>query len=175
MDSALAAFDRLVAEHQRSVLRVCRAILGDEHLGADAAQETFVRLWRRLGAERRPERLDAWLRRVAVTAALDLRRRRAAREEALARAPRREEAAERPPEEGLAARELAERLARALERLPEGQRVVFQLRHSAGLSLAEVAATLGVSLPTVKTQFARACVKLHGALRPFDPQRNDSP
>ena len=51
----------------------------------------------------------------------------------------------------------------------EGQRTVFLLRHEGGLPLAEVAETLGVALPTVKTQFARACLKLQSRLRPYRP------
>ena len=55
-------------------------------------------------------------------------------------------------------------------RLPEGQRTVFQLRHFGCLPLAEVAETLDLALPTVKTQFARACLRLQSALAPHRPQ-----
>lgn len=162
-----AAFEALVAEHGRSVRRVCNAILRDEHLGADAAQETFVRLWSRLREGRAPERFGGWLRRVAVSTSLDLLRRRP-------RAPAAgEDAAPEPtaPDDPLAlaaGRELHERFEAALAGLSEGQRTVFLLRHAGGLRLAEVAETLGLALPTVKTQFARACLKLQARLAPFD-------
>jgi RNA polymerase sigma-70 factor (ECF subfamily) len=183
--SLAASFDRLVAEHQRSVLRISRSILRDEHLGADAAQETFVRLWRSLEAGRAPENSGGWLQRVAVTAALDLRRRRrsrAARERQLAGEPgpsdharARLEAGEpafesrEQPERAVHERELEERFERALATLSEGQRTIFLLRHSGGLTLAEIAETLDIALPTAKTQFARACLRLQAALRPFRP------
>ena len=48
MNGTQSSFQSIVAEHQSTVLRVCRSILHDEHLGADAAQETFLRLWQRL-------------------------------------------------------------------------------------------------------------------------------
>ena len=48
------------------------------------------------------------------------------------------------------------------------QRTVFVLRHSGGLRLREVAETLGLALPTVKTHFARACLKLQTTLAAFD-------
>ena len=79
---ASPAFEALVAEHGRSVRRVCTSILRDEHLGADAAQETFVRLWSRMVEGRAPERFGGWLRRVAVTTSLDLLRRRPEADEA---------------------------------------------------------------------------------------------
>lgn len=168
MSAARAHFERLVAEHERDVLRACRSVLRDEHLGKDAAQEVFVRLWRALGEGRSAERWAAWLRRAAVTVSLDLRRRAAARPLALAEvdatSPRSD------PADSAAARELEARLERALETLPEGQRTIFLLRHEGGYALPEIAATLGVALPTVKTQFARAALKLQCALRPFDPE-----
>jgi RNA polymerase sigma-70 factor (ECF subfamily) len=163
--ASAATFEQLVQRHQREVLRLCRTILRDEHLGADAAQETFVRLWRRLAEGRQPESSSAWLRRVAVSASLDVARSRAAR-------AREREIEETVPERRgavSAEAELEERFERALSVLPEGQRTVFLMRHEGGLKLAEVAETLGVALPTVKTQFARACLKLQEKLAAFRP------
>ena len=73
------------------------------------------------------------------------------------------------PDERASLAELRERLERALRDLPGGQRTVFLLRHEGGLSLREVADTLGVALPTARTQFARACLRLQRGLREFDP------
>ena len=171
MSASQAIFERLVAEHERDVLRVCRSVLRDDHLGLDAAQETFLRLWRQLDEGRTPERSGAWLRRVAITTALDLQRRRSARPEEPAPALEpADERAERRPEQALVSRELRERFERALLTLPDGQRTVFLLRHSAGLPLREVAESLGLALPTVKTQFARACLKLQARLSAFRPK-----
>ncbi len=176
MSAAEVPFERLVAEHQGSVLRVCRSILRDDHLGADAAQETFVKLWRALASERRPERLEAWLRRVAVSASLDrckVRRRSEAR--VRTGEPDAEPALERTPLHELEAGELRERYERALSELSESQRTIFLLRHSGGLSLSEVAETLEIALPTAKTHFARACLKLQAALRAFEPSHLPPP
>ncbi len=179
-------FERLVAEHRGEVLRVCRSILRDEHLGADAAQETFLALWKACAAGNPLERTGAFLRRVAVNTSLDhARRRRARAAEALEPEPRAtghtssssartsgtelaSPAAE--PSANAWRTELRARLERALPALSEGQRTVFLLRHEGCLSLAEVAAALGVELSTVKTQFARACLKLQAHLAPFRPE-----
>ena len=164
--ASLATFEQLVSRHQREVLRLCRTILRDDHLGADAAQETFVRLWRRLEDGREPQSSSSWLRRVAVSTSIDVARSRAARkserEVDLSLAD--------PRTAGAGDAELRERFEKALAELPEGQRTVFVLRHEGGLKLAEVAETLGVGLPTVKTQFARACLKLQEKLAAFRPE-----
>lgn len=175
LESAARRFDELVARNERGVLRLCRAVLRDEHLGADAAQEAFARLWRRLVARDAPalERPEAWLRSAALGAALDLARRREVRTRQEVE-PAAEPAAPAPtPLARAGERELRERLERALEDLSEGQRTVFLLRHEGGLSLREVAELLGLALPTVKTQFARACLRLQARLAPW--RRDDHP
>lgn len=176
--ASVPTFEELVSQHQGEVLRLCRSILRDEHLGADAAQETFARLWRRILEGRPPEKASAWLRRVAVTASLDCARTRVARgkeseiEESLADPHASTSTAQ---ESAASASELADRFERALVELPEGQRAVFLLRHEGGLSLAQVAETLGVAVPTAKTQFARACLKLQEKLVAFRPEKEVSP
>jgi len=67
-------FDELVEQHAPWVFRVCRSILRNEHLGSDASQETFVKLWQRWSRGAVPEHLNSWLRRVAVSTSLDLAR-----------------------------------------------------------------------------------------------------
>jgi RNA polymerase sigma-70 factor (ECF subfamily) len=160
------AFDELVAGHQHEVLRLCRSIVRDEHLGADAAQETFVRLWKRIADGRQPEHTASWLRKVAVTTALDVARRRAVHRSPCDTDVERLTTQEREPSDG----ELIARFEDALSELSEGQRTVFLLRHEGRMTLADVAETLDVSLPTVKTQFARACLKLQTKLARFRPE-----
>ena len=179
MEVATATFERLIEEHGGPVHRVCRAILRDEHLGNDAAQETFVRLWRRLRRYGLPESVGGWIRRAAVSSALDVARRRDVRERTTrtlldSATDATVESRERP-ETVAAGHELRQRLEAALERLPEGQRTVFLLRHDAGLSLREAAEMLGLALPTVKTQFARACVRLQSILSTFAEDEREEP
>jgi RNA polymerase sigma-70 factor (ECF subfamily) len=173
-----AIFNELVAAHERSVFRLCRSILRDDHLGLDAAQETFLRLWRRMARGTAPEPALPWIRKAAVSAAVDLARRRRRQDDATdrlratGRAP--VDSGVRSPGEQAAGNELRARFETALARLAEGQRTVFLLRHDGGLTLAEVAESLGVKLPTVKTQFARACLRLQAALTAFNAQEETS-
>ena len=172
MESAsLEAFGELAVRHRSEVVRLCRSILRDEHLAEDAAQVTFARLWRRIEQGRGPARSGSWLRRVAVSTSVDLARARAGR-------PRETEIDEafpdRAADRGIEA-ELFARFEEALAGLPEGQRTVFVLRHDGGLALAAVAEMLGVAVPTVKTQFARACIRLQEKLGPFRPGKEDGP
>ncbi len=165
-----ATFERLVDEHGGEVFRLCRSILRDEHLGADAAQETFLALWRFLADGGKLARTGAFLRRVAVNTCLDVSRRRRVR-------PEQEDVEETPalaetrgPATRAQGHELHERFERALCDLSFGQRTIFLLRHEGGLSLADVAEILSLSKSTVRTQFARACLGLQARMTHFRPE-----
>ncbi len=60
----------------QSVLRLCRASLGDAQLAEDALQETFLRVWQhRAKAAAFPEaRTRAWIFRIAVNVCRDMKR-----------------------------------------------------------------------------------------------------
>lgn len=174
MPAHQATFDELVDRHGAQVFRVCRSILRDDHLGSDASQETFVKLWQQLSLGALPDHVQGWLRRVAVSTSLDLVRKRQLRAVVAEAAVPEATSSERPLEQASLA-ELERNLGHALTELSEGQRTVFLLRHEGGLALREIANLLGVALPTVKTQFARACLKLQSKLAPFDPDSSEEP
>jgi RNA polymerase sigma-70 factor (ECF subfamily) len=161
-----ASFERLVRDQHAAVFRICRGILRDEHLGADAAQDAFLRLWRHRG--RIPAAgWAAWLRKAAVSAAIDLRRRAALRRTAPFTVAEDVGAPAGPAEPDLVAH-----LERALRLLSASQRTVFLLRHRGGLPLAEIAVVLELAPSTVKTHFARACIKIQEALAAHRPDRS---
>jgi RNA polymerase sigma-70 factor (ECF subfamily) len=63
------------------------------------------------------------------------------------------------------ARDIALRLAAALDRLSPRQRSIFVLRHDEDRSLEEIGAILGLDVGTVKAHMARAVKKLRVELR----------
>lgn len=62
------------------------------------------------------------------------------------------------------AKEVAQRLSAELERLPENQRVAFELIKQEGLSVAEAAEALGTTVAAVKLRAHRAYESLRSAL-----------
>jgi RNA polymerase sigma-70 factor (ECF subfamily) len=72
----LEAYGRLVRETQQMAYAVARGVLRDPALAEDAAQEAFVRAFRRLGALKDPAAFAGWLRRTVITVALNMRRAR---------------------------------------------------------------------------------------------------
>lgn len=71
-----AAFERLVRAMQGHVWRYAVHLLGDAALAEDIAQEVFLRVHRKLGTLRDPERFVPWLLAIARNAAYDAGRSR---------------------------------------------------------------------------------------------------
>jgi RNA polymerase sigma-70 factor (ECF subfamily) len=67
---------------------------------------------------------------------------------------------------------LRERVARALEKLPRGQREAFVLVHLEGLTVVETAEATGRAVGTVKSHLHRALEALRRELADLDPRRD---
>lgn len=154
------AFGVLVGTSIARLEAVARLILRDHELARDAVQETFIRAWRDLPGLRDPDRFDAWLHRLTVNACIDAvrwRRRRPVEIEMLQVGA--------PSVPDLSGR-IADRdqLERGFRRLGTEQRAVLVLHYYVGMSVPEVADTLGVPLGTAQSRLARALAALRAAL-----------
>jgi len=153
-DGDALAFDRLMLETQERVVSLAWRMLGNREDALDAAQETFVRVYRHRRRIRGGEDLMGWIYRIAVNVCRDAGRRRRRSPIVVARAPE--------PAEGARAEQMlleAERRARvleALERLPPRQRAALVLRDLEGLTSDEVARIVGSRPGTVRAQIASA-------------------
>lgn len=140
-----AALDALVAEHYRAVYGVTYRVLGDEELAADAAQDTFIKAIAALASFRGEASLRTWLLRIAANTARSAGRRTTSRRE-VALDPEIRRHSDRVDPAALAVtRTEAERAARALEQLPEKQRLAVSLRIYQDLSHREIGEILGSS------------------------------
>ena len=164
-----AAFQALVERHRSMVYRVAFQFAGNHYDAEDIAQEVFIKVYRSLDRFRQDAQLTSWLYRIAMNACIDHRR----RQRASAVAPFGEEAEqrmlntpeERPgPEDRAYAGELGQVLEGEVQRLPEGQRIVFVMRHHQGLKLNEIADALGLAEGTVKRQLHAAIHRLRRTL-----------
>ena len=71
-----AAFGRLVGATQTMVHAVAFSVLRDAGLAQDAAQDAYLRAFRRIGDLDEPGGFIPWLRRIVITVALNMRRAR---------------------------------------------------------------------------------------------------
>jgi RNA polymerase sigma factor (sigma-70 family) len=151
--------ERFVAEHYPRVVATVAKITGDRQGAADAVQDALVG-YLASSAGLVIENVPAWITAVAANRVRDAHRRRAAEARAFAKIGVSPDAVE----DVRALLDLD--LRDALDRLPPGQRRICELHYLRDLSVDHVAATLGVSPGTVKTQLFRARATLANTLRP---------
>lgn len=162
------AFDELYTTHRHGLWRFIRRSVQS----AAATDDVFQECWSRVIAHRENYRPDArfttWLYRIAHNCCMDHWRkggRRAAREtadeDAVAAAA---DEANPEPLDAVLEGEAGERLAAAIERLPEEQRAAFLLYVEGGLSVAEIGETTGANPETAKSRLRYAVGRLKQAL-----------
>ena len=143
------AFETLYRRYARPVFGLALRRLGDRTRAEEAVQETFTSVWRSAGTYK-PERGPGapWLYAVARNAIVDGAR---SRVDPVA-APHDEPSGDAGPMERAEQSWTSWSVHRALEELPETERVVVELAYWKGLSQSEIAARLQIPLGTVKTR-----------------------
>ncbi len=146
------AFDALYAHTVERVYGVCLRLSGHRPTAERLTQDTYVRVWHKLGTFRGEAAFTTWLHRLAVNVVLNDAReaqRRDGRERALTEADSR-----RP----MRASEPGVRLdvERAIAALPPRARAVLVLHDVEGYKHHEIAELLGIAVGTAKAQLHRA-------------------
>ncbi|HXY47872.1 MAG TPA: RNA polymerase sigma factor [Terriglobales bacterium] len=171
-----AAFEQLVRQYDRAVLRLAVHLTGSQEDGQDIYQDAFLRAYINLPRFRFECSFYTWIYRIVTNLCLDhlrsknLRRRNVFA--AVSRDGRQEEVLnyvpdQRPganPEHSLVGRELRQCILRALAKLSPRERVVFELKHYHGLKLRTVAGILNTTEETIKNTLFRATHKLRTEL-----------
>jgi len=165
------AFEKLVVKYQKRIYSTVRRMVLDHDDTNDIVQDTFVKVYTHLHRFDEQYPFYPWLHRIAINTTLNHQKKRSRRKERFATEgdvefSKVESAGENPMKETLH-RELEDRVAEAMERLPFDQRTVFVLRTSEGLSYQEIGEQLNVSVGTVMSRLSRAREKLRDLLKPY--------
>jgi len=165
------AYRQLYALYKDRVYTVCLRVTGNTEDALDAAQETLVTVARRIGDFGFRSRFSSWVYRIAVNAAIDVRRRRleAPRGQVHTSLGGVEASGAEPgvaseaddPSARAAGQEDQEMVRKALADLNPKFSSILTLRYIEGLSYEELAEVLEINLGTVKSRLNRA----HAALR----------
>jgi RNA polymerase sigma-70 factor (ECF subfamily) len=147
-------FHELYESYSRDVYRFALYLSGDPALAEDVTSETFIRVW----SSPEPVRLatvKAYLLTIARNLCLMERR----------RSVRRRDLDETVPDSHsilreVEARDELNRVLRALQELPEVDRVALLMRVDEDLSYDEIAVALGLPVATVKVKVHRARLRL---------------
>ena len=171
-----AAFEELVRQYDRAVLRLALHLTGSDHEAQDIYQDAFLKAYKNIGNFRFECSFYTWIYRIVTNLCLDQIRKKQVRKED---APVAKDSsgtefdlldqvadgrAGANPERDLMRRELGSRINKALEKLTPRERMVFELKHYQGLKLRTVGEILNTTEETAKNTLFRATQKLRGAL-----------
>ena len=159
------AFGELVTRYQALAARVARFVAPGVDVD-DVVQEAFVKAWYAMPRFSPGAPFKPWICRIAANEAKNQIRSARRRESLVLRetSAGRDDRSVPPPEGQVLAREDAEALVRAMNRLGANDRLVLAYRWLLDLSEAEMADALAVPAGTVKSRLSRAMTKLRTAI-----------
>ena len=167
------AFVELIKRHADTVFLSTYRITGNRQDAEDALQESFLRAFIHMNKFQERSSFSTWLTRIAINSALMiLRKKRSSSEISIDRTdgsagdfetwePR---SPWEDPESRFVRGERHELLRQAIQQLPPVFRDVIELLQAEECSNQEIAQSLGISLPAVKSRLARARKALRTSL-----------
>lgn len=171
----VVAYETLFRAWHARLIGYAAALLKDSALAEDVVQTVFLRIWQNRASFTIRTSLRAYLYTAVRNGALNrIARRRTERDgwqeavqEELAR---RGDALAPTPLDALESADIVAVVRRAIDRLPARRREALILRWNHGLSHAEIARTLGISVKGVENHITRALKSLREQFGDQDPR-----
>jgi RNA polymerase sigma-70 factor (ECF subfamily) len=173
------AFGRLAQQYQRQCAAVALRLLGNTHDAAELVQDALVKAFKSLSQLQQAERFGPWLMRIVTNLALNYRRSRGRRqaislEQPAADAEEGEDLRStiagstlNAPERPLTSAELGGAIQRAIDELPEKQRLSLVMFAIEKMPQKDVAEVLNCSVEAVKWHVFMARKQLRKSLGNF--------
>lgn len=152
---------RLYELYSKAMFNTAYRITGNREEAEDMLQEAFTDCFRNIGSYRTESTFGAWLKTIVINRCISRIRKRETELVYIDDYSRHEVSEEESPETTWPDQTV---IARAVERLPDGYRVVLSLYLLEGYDHTEIAGILGISESTSKTQYLRAKDKLRKIL-----------
>jgi len=174
------AFKRLVDEWQDMVYNTAVGIVQNEDDADDITQDVFIQVYQSVSSFKGESKFSTWLYRIVISKALDhvkkkKRKKRFGFVQSLFGNAQEEEI---HPEEFnhpgvlMENRERAAELFKAMEQLPDSQRIAFTLHKLEAQKHQDIAAIMNISLTAVESLIARAKGNLRKTLNAYYTKTN---
>src|SRR3954469_16248307 len=177
-----SAYDELIGRYQRQAVAVSYRLLGNVHDASEVTQDAFLKAFSSLATLQKPDAFGGWLMRIVSNLSLNYRRSRKTRKAQLplddllgATEAGQSDAAggsdwmaqSGDPVRRLESEEMGRRLQKALQEMPEKQRMAIVLFAIEGRPQKEVAETLECSVEAVKWHVFQGRKKLKDLLKGY--------
>lgn len=168
------AFQLLVEKYQSMVVNTCWGIVHNRSDAEDVAQDVFLEVFRNSASFRGDAKISTWLYRIATNRSLNFIRNNKRRrfiqsiDEAFTGGRNRNseisESQNDQPDHQITGTERTKMLYKAIDRLPEKQRVAFTLSKYEELPYQQIAEIMELSLASVESLIHRAKKNLQSDL-----------
>jgi len=163
-------FRTFVERHQQLVISLVTRMIGSAD-AEDLAQQVFLNVWKSAPRWRPEAKVTTWLLTIAKRLVFNEARRRA-RTRLIPQSEDQEHEPEYPdptpgPDREVLEKELHLAIEKAINQLPEKERLALVLRQYQGMPYEEIAEVLGVSLAAVKSLLFRARNSMKRLLAPY--------
>lgn len=150
------AFRQLFHQHWDNIYGVALMLTKSPTLAEDVVQEVFVKVWIKREEMRAVENFSSFVFVIARNHIFDTLRKKSRDQEFVKQLIAYFNDGPSSPEQELLRKESKDLLHKAIESLPEQQRLVYRLSRDRGLKRDEIAAELGISSFTVRNHMAKA-------------------
>jgi RNA polymerase sigma-70 factor, ECF subfamily len=174
----LSAFEDLVERYKQPIVNLVGRTLGDATEAEDLAQMVFVQVFKSAHRYQPSARFSTWIYTIARNLCLNELRRRSRHPAESLDAPTPESEEQHSPRQledqritsapdSLLHQELQQKIAEALQSLPENQRTAILLCREQDVSYEEIASVLGITLSATKSLIHRGRETLKQKLKPY--------
>lgn len=168
-DGEKEAFAELVRLQQKKVFTLAYGFFRDRDDALEIVQETFMRVYEKIGSYQPDHSLQSWISRLAYNLCVDHYRKYTKKrklEDSFDGVPDRQLAAADNCQADWESRHMAEAIERAVENLSRKQKEVFSLKYRQGMKLRQVAEIMAISIGTVKALHHRALKRIRREVAP---------
>ena len=169
-----AAFRELIEAHQHRIIGTIAKMLGDESDAEDIAQQVFIRVWKSAPRWQPTAKVTTWLYKITRNLVFNETRRRKRHPVQSLDATLSEHHPQqfadpgvKPADTSLLDSEMQAAIQRAIDELPEQQRMAIILRRYDDVPYEQIGEILDLSVPAVKSVLFRARTDLREKLRRY--------
>jgi len=154
------AFAQLLDRYQDHIYSVCYSILKTKDEAQEAAQDSFIKVYKSADTFNQESKLSSWMYKIAYRTSLDYIRKRKTTQDIDTIAYSLADS-DRNADDNLSRNELNERLMEAISELSEDEAVLIRLFYIEEMSIKDLMDICGLSLSNVKIKLFRARKKLY--------------
>jgi RNA polymerase sigma-70 factor (family 1) len=158
------AFAHLVDKYQQKIYWLVRRMVVSHDDADDLVQEIFIKVWNNLDRFRQDAQLYSWMYRIASNECLQFLQKKKRQNTTSFDELTENTADSFGTSDGFSGDQIQQKLYRAIETLPEKQKLIFQMKYFEEMKYEEISSVLGTSVGALKASFHLAVKKIEQQL-----------